>query len=590
MPLFVAIEPASLSAGGSGPGSTGLGTWSGTKKKAIYSHDPSYKKPKKPEVTDEVVDLSAGPLPAALLHLDDEEHKVSWGSEVKNNKSSMSGMSNVENIVNTIAEKTSYTESSEDNEMNKTMPRKTRTRIYVLGKSPKAPTFDSISNNENALSLLFPKMINGSNPMLFVKSRIIENLIKAREIAVHEKIVVNSDLKKANIHSNWEVVVKKISVDLPKLAVELVFSKFGKIVSIRMHLIGLWQKALIEFESLEVASLVTSKWSVLVGKDSVCVVLAVNDKQTWMSRDCHRALLYTFPVGTSAHDLSELLVSYDEKTCFIGRNPDSYVCDWCVIICFKNEDARLAAVSTISIFKSVRLHWTSFVLASCIKCEQFGHTTTNCPVNRSSGVHGKRVVSDQDWVHLAGIYKKKSASITHPVLFGGKTWAQVAGGISFHVPFFGSSDSGLCSGLVPPSAVSDFFVVSYLSDCLAILECSLELLADRVSGILVRLDSFGVVLLVPFFLVSSPIAFAVLSSKVNSDMIIDNALSFLNITPPVTNDAVVNFSASDSKILTAKVGSLETKLVTLEALVGLVLDKLNLLCSGSDLSAPTLSQ
>ncbi|KAG9293619.1 hypothetical protein G9A89_005622 [Geosiphon pyriformis] len=406
------------------------------------------------------------------------------------------------------------------------------------------------------------------------------SLIKARELAVHEKIVVNSDLKKANIHLNWEVIIKEIPVDLLKLAVELVFSKFGKIISIRIQLIGLWQKALIEFESSEVASLVASKWSVLVGKDSVRVALAVNNKQMW-------ALLYTLLVGTSAHDLSDLLVSYGGKTCFIGCNPGSYVHNRCAIICFKNEDARLAAVSTVPIFKGVSLHWASLVLASCTKYIQFSHTTTNCSVSESSGVHRKKVVSDQDWVCLAGIYKKKSASIAHPVLFGGKTWAQIASDTSFRVSLFGSSGSGLCVGLVPPSAVSDHLVVSYLNDCLAVLECSLELLADHVSGILIRLDSFGVIPLVPSSLALSSVVSAALSSEVDSDMIVDNALSSSDITPPITIDAVVDFSTSSSKVLTAKMGGLETKLVTLEASVGSVLDKLNLLCSDSGLSVST---
>ncbi|KAG9304508.1 hypothetical protein G9A89_020072 [Geosiphon pyriformis] len=612
MPLFVAIEPVNLSTDSSGSGSTGLETWSGTKKKArvesVYSRGLSYKKPRKPEITGGVVDLSAGPLSAALLHLDNEKHKVSWGSEVENNKSSMSGVLDIENMANTIAKETSYTESDEDDKMNKAMLRKTQTHTYMLGKSPKAPTFDSMSDDENALSLPSPKMFNGSNQILAVKSHVMKkrsfkpvksftldvelsavsrntnnnklisiknffykidgfggastpskfsgvirstftsesSLIKAKKMAVYEKIVVNSDLKKANIHSNWKVVIKEIPVDLLKLAVESVFSKFGKIVSIRMQLIGFWRKAQIEFKSSEVVSLVTSKW------------------------DQHQAMLYTLPMGTSAHNLSDLLMSYGGKTCFIGHNPSSYVRNQCAIICFENEAARLAAVCTILIFKSVGLYWTSLVLASCAKCKQFGHITVNCSVGESSGIHGKRVVSDHDQICLASIYKKKLASIVCLVSFGGKTWAQVASGTLFHVFAFGSSGSCLRSGLVSPSAVSDPLVVSHLGKHLAVLEHSLELLADCVSGILVRLDSFGMVSSVSFSLAFSSVASAALGSEVNSDMIVDNASGFPDITSPVTDDGVVNLSASSSKVLTAKVGGLETKLVALEASVGLI--------------------
>ncbi|KAG9289167.1 hypothetical protein G9A89_022476 [Geosiphon pyriformis] len=388
---------------------------------------------------------------------------------------------------------------------------------------------------------------------------------KAKSLAVNEKILVNDELKKVHSCSNQEIVVKEILVDLLKSAVELVFSKFGEIVSIRLQLVGLWQKALVEFKSAEIVGVVAFKWLVFMGKDSV---------------NQHQALLYTLPVETTAHDLSDLLESYGRKTCFIGCNPVSYVCDRCAIVCFDDETARLAAISTISIFKGVSLCWASLVLASCAKYEQLGHIHADCSVGGSSGAHGKRVVSDQDWICLAGIYKKKSAPIACPVSFGGKTWAQVAGGTPSHVFLSGSSGYDLHSGLVPPLVVSDPLVVSHLSDHLAILECSLELLADCVSGILVRLDSFGVVPLAPSSLVSPSVVSAALGSEVDSDIIVDNALSSSGITLPVTNDAIVNLSASGFKVLTAKMGGLETKLVALEASVGLVLDKLNLLCSG----------
>ncbi|KAG9298741.1 hypothetical protein G9A89_012809 [Geosiphon pyriformis] len=385
---------------------------------SVYSRGLSYKKPRKPEVADGVVDLSVGSLPAALLHLGNEKCKVSWGSEVENNKSSVSGVLDVENMANTIAKETSYAESDDNNKMNETSPRKTRTHIYVLGKPPKAPTFDSMSDDKNALSLPSPKMFNGSNQMPSVKSRIMEkrsfkpvksfaldievsavpgktnvdklmaikkifyridgfgrastpskfpgiirsiftselSLGRAKDMAISEKIIINNDLRRVNSHSDWEVIIKEISVNLPKSAVEVVFSKFGKIASIKMQLIGFWQKALVKFESSKVADLVAARWSVLVGKDFVHVAKAVNDKQSWVSRDRFRALLYTLSIGTTAYNLSELVEAYSEKTCFIGHNPTSYVHDQCTVICFKSEASKLAAIGSVPAFKGVGLH------------------------------------------------------------------------------------------------------------------------------------------------------------------------------------------------------------------------------------------
>ncbi|KAG9294534.1 hypothetical protein G9A89_008645 [Geosiphon pyriformis] len=576
----------SSSTGGSGSGSAGLGTHQSAKNKCVdtvYACGASYKKLKKP-AAGVLVESSAGPLHLEDLGGDNSEPAASWRSKVGSISGNVSGLSDVENLENLVAKETSYVDSSKDDKIDETTPHRTRTQTYVLEQSLKVLLFVTMNDDDDD-SILPPSKINEFNQLPSSKSRVLKScsfrpvklfalnvnlsavsgrsnastpskfpgvicstftsessLIKAREMAVCEKIVVNGDLKKANICLNQEVVIKKIPVDLLKVAVESVFSRFGKLVSIRMQLIGLWQKTRIKFESSEVASLVASKWSVLVGKDSVCIALAVCDKQT-----------------TSAHDLSDLLMSYGGKTCFIGCDPSSYVHNQYAIICFESEAARLAAVYTIPIFKGVSLHWASLVLASCAKCKQFGHIHADCSVGESSGAHGKRVVSDQDR-------------------------AQVAGGIFFHALLSGFSGYDLRSGLVPPSAVSDHRVAFHLSDCLVILEHFLELLADRVSGILVRLDFFGVVPLVPSSLVSPPVVSAALGFEVNSDMIVDNALSSSGITPPVIDNAVVNLSTSGSRVLTVKVGGLETKLVVLKTLVGSVLDKLNLLCSGSGMN------
>ncbi|KAG9307798.1 hypothetical protein G9A89_023363 [Geosiphon pyriformis] len=600
------MEPVGFAAGGSGSISAELRTRSGVKNKRLvgpHSRSASYKKPKKSVAVDGKVD-------------------------------SISGVLDLNNMENVITEKTCYAESNVlglDDNMDDAMPRKTCTRTYVLNSKLPPLSFNVPSDGEDTLPLPSPKFygsihlppigsralekwnfnssksfaldielsaipgkINGDKLVSIKKNfyhvdgfggastsskfpEIIRSTFtseasmnKAKSLAVSGKILVNNELRKINSRSNQEIVVKEISVNLPKSAVKSVFSKFGEIVSIRMQLVGLWQKILVEFKSAEIAGMVASKWSVFMGKDSVRVALATEDKQSWVSRNRHRALLYTLPVGTTAYDLSDLLESYNEKTCFIGRNSVSYVRNKCAIVCFNDKAAKLAAISTIPIFKS---------------CKQFGYIHADCLVDGSSGAREKRVVSDQDRIHLAGIYKKKSASIAHPVLFGGKTWAQVASGTPFYVFLSSSSGYDLHSGLVHPLAISDPLVVSHLNDRLAILEHSLELLADCVSGILVRLDSFGVVPLVPSFMVSTSVVSAALNSEVDSDMIVNNALSSSGITLFVANDAVVNLSTSGSKVLTAKVDGLETKLVTLEASVGSVLDKLNLLCSGLGLSA-----
>ncbi|KAG9291176.1 hypothetical protein G9A89_013048 [Geosiphon pyriformis] len=619
------------SAGVSSSTLTELGSQSGSKKKAriesVYSHGASFKKVKKPVVSSTVVDSSAGLLYADPLLAGGSGRKASWGSKVGNESNNISEVSDLEDMENLVAEETSYIDSNasgNDDLMDDTTPRKMRTKTYVLDKSPKQSSFN-LENDDNSVLELPPRTFVGSNQLPPPKSRGLKchcfEPVKSFALDVELSAVPgksNSDklfkIKKIfykidgfggastplkfpgvirSTFTNESSLVKARELailDLPKLAVETVFSKFGKIISIKVQLIGLWQKALVEYESSEMANLVAARWSVLMGKDSVRMAKANIDKQMWVSRDQHQALLYTLPVGTNAYDLSSLLESYGGKTCYIGRNPSSYVHDRCAVICFGNEASKLAAINTISVFKGVSLHWTGLFLASCTCCKQFGHVTVNCSLGEYSGVRRRRVVSEQDWIHLAGIYKKKSALVACPVSFGGKTWAQVAGGSFSRMISSGLVGTGLHSGLVPSSMVTVFSTVSHLNDQLAILEHSLELLTDCVSGILARLKSIDLVSVATSSLSLLLVVSETLFSDVVSDMILNTALVSSGTPPSVIHDAVVELSSSSSKVLTAKVGGLETKLIALEASVGSVLDKLNILCSGSGLSVPLSSQ
>ncbi|KAG9300521.1 hypothetical protein G9A89_002399 [Geosiphon pyriformis] len=623
------MKPVGFAAGGSGSVSAGLGTRSGVKNKCSVgpqSRGASYKKPKKPVAIGSLVESSAGVSNIMDESGDGPNIRRSWASEVNSEVDSVSGILDLDNLKNVITEETSYAESDAglDDDMNDATPRKMRTRTYVLNSKLPPLSFNVLSDGEDTLPLPSPKFC-GSNRLPPVGSRAPEkqsfnlsksfaldielsavpgktngdklvsikkifycvdgfggastpskfpgiirssftseiSLNKARKMVIGEKILVNDDLRKVNSCSDREVIVKEIPVDLPKLAIETVFSRFGKIVSIKVQLIGLWQKALVEYESSEIADLVAARWSVLMGKDS------------------HQALLYTLPVGTNAHDLSNLLESYGGKTCYIGCNPSSYVRDRCAVICFSDEASKLAAIGTVPVFRNVSLHWAGLSLASCAHCKQFGHVSVNCSLGMYSGVQGRKMVSEQDRVHLAGIYKKKSAPVTHPVSFGEKTWAQVAGSSLSRVVSSGAPGVSLVSGLMAFPMDSSSSSAADLGGRLAVLERSVEILLDQVSLILKKLSFVD---LVP--LASSPSALPLVSpTAVVSDMdpgleLDGTLLSSVSFSSNV-GGLVVDFSLSSSKVLTAKIGSLESNIMALEALVCLVLDKLDHLHSGS---------
>ncbi|KAG9285529.1 hypothetical protein G9A89_006517 [Geosiphon pyriformis] len=528
-------------------------------------------------VASDVVDLSAGFL--SLIDIGNASVKpvVPWKSKVGSVSSSVSGLLDVKNMENTVTKETSYAEFGKDNNMDKTTPKKTCTQTYVLGNLPKQSLFDHMSNNnielvfllssaklhvlkkcsfesvksfalDVKLSAVFEK--TNSNKLIAIKKIFYQidgfretstsskflgiirssftselNLKKARELAICEKIVVNDNIRQIKKCMNQEVIVKEISVDLFKSAVKLVFSKFGKVVSVKLQLIGLWQKTLIKFKSADVASL---------------------------------ALFYTFSIGITAHDLSDLLELYGGKTCFFGHNLSSYVCNRCAVVCFENKTSRLAAFDSVSVFKGVNLHWAGLFLAHCVKYKQFGYIFD--------------LVTDWDWVCLAGIYKKKQALIVHSVF----------------VVFLVASGAKSSPDANSIPLTSNSFVVSDLNDYLASLKRFLGLLADQVSSILRKLSFVNLVLLASFTLASLFVVFASLAMGVGSDMVLDSVLvSSVSLLPAVSN-SVLSLSSNSSKILTNKVGGLKSKLTSLETSIGSVLARLDYLCSGLGSPLPSL--
>ncbi|KAG9297449.1 hypothetical protein G9A89_020850 [Geosiphon pyriformis] len=73
------------------------------------------------------------------------------------------------------------------------------------------------------------------------------SLAQVMEKARAANILVNTDLKKSTGHSDWAVVVKEIPVKTSAEAVWTVLS----VVSIKIQLVELWQKAVVEFAQFD---------------------------------------------------------------------------------------------------------------------------------------------------------------------------------------------------------------------------------------------------------------------------------------------------------------------------------------------------
>ncbi|KAG9287549.1 hypothetical protein G9A89_019610 [Geosiphon pyriformis] len=74
------------------------------------------------------------------------------------------------------------------------------------------------------------------------------SLAQASKKAKEVKILVNANFNRSIGHSDQAVVLKEIPVGTSVEAVHIALSEFRSIKSIKMQLVELWQKAVVEFD------------------------------------------------------------------------------------------------------------------------------------------------------------------------------------------------------------------------------------------------------------------------------------------------------------------------------------------------------
>ncbi|KAG9286499.1 hypothetical protein G9A89_014665 [Geosiphon pyriformis] len=314
-------------------------------------------------------------------------------------------------------------------------------------------------------------------------------------------------------------------------------SKFGEIKSIKIQLIGMWQKAVVKFAELDQANLLASKWLFLIGKDSVHIAKAVGDCKTWALRDQFRALLFTLLVKITVHDLETFLERTGGKTCIINKSLKTGKKICCAVVGFEFDDNPESVFRMELILGGIKLFWA--------RMDLFGHFALKCdaPVASPSKPSRtfKRVVSNEHCLQLAKLYEKKSVPIFCPAAFGSKSWAQV-------VLFAGSSDGfHFVFGFGSP-----FSGTLGLNDSLSFV------LQHKISA-----TSFSSLLKVSATLIAT-------KENLVLDMVMNDSELVL-LLPSSTFPSVSTLGLSSSKVLTTKVGSLKSKLVALKTSVSSVL-------------------
>ncbi|KAG9292023.1 hypothetical protein G9A89_017922 [Geosiphon pyriformis] len=278
-------------------------------------------------------------------------------------------------------------------------------------------------------------------------------------------------------------------MNTPKEIIVTAVSEFGNIKSIKIQLIGMWQKTIVE------------------------------NCETWASKNQFRVLLFTLLVKTTTHNLGALLDGAGGK------------------ICSKSG--------------------LELDLVQCEKCGKFRHSSLeyNAPnvsvLSNPKSFRGNTFGIDQ--LQLTRLYAKKNILIFCPAAFVVSMASLIHSSVAGSGAGFFLSGAYILGGFFSPLSVGDFSLSAYLVS----LECFLELLTNQVSGILCKLSNVELV-----SLASTGSAISDLGSVI--DMVMDKSEMVAPFLFFVA-DKVPVLGPSSSKILTTKIGCLESKLVALEA-------------------------
>ncbi|KAG9289152.1 hypothetical protein G9A89_022461 [Geosiphon pyriformis] len=222
----------------------------------------------------------------------------------------------------------------------------------------------------------------------------------------------------------------------------------------------------------------------------------------------------------------------------------------CVVVGFVSDKSLESAFHTEPILGGVRLSWARLDLVRCERCGKFGHSALEC--NAEAQVVSFTLSSNN--LHF---------------------------GFDLGFDFFSSGASSVIgsSSHMVSASIS-------LEAHLASLEHFVELLVDKVSDIVSKLENLVLVPPALTFSFQNMVVPVVANMEINSDITLDDPKLILLLSSLVSS-STSELGSSSSKILTSKVGCLESKLMALEASVCSVLEKLDQMCTGLDSAIAT---
>ncbi|KAG9291853.1 hypothetical protein G9A89_012138 [Geosiphon pyriformis] len=124
---------------------------------------------------------------------------------------------------------------------------------------------------------------------------------------------------------------------------------FGSITCVVLKPVGIWQYVVVYFKKLDSTVSVLNYWSVLVGKNSVRILLLVNQNETILSHDKFKAKL-------SGHYFQFALVIFGSQA---------------------DLDSAIVKTDTL---RKCHIWWETSSCWHCFKCQELGYLTADCKV------------------------------------------------------------------------------------------------------------------------------------------------------------------------------------------------------------------
>ncbi|KAG9299681.1 hypothetical protein G9A89_006397 [Geosiphon pyriformis] len=160
------------------------------------------------------------------------------------------------------------------------------------------------------LSFLF-QLLPGCIGIKFV-SQDAKSLNGATKVAIGNKIFLTTHKiawfsNMASVSSlPLSVVLYNVPLGIFSDDIKSALGIFGVVISVKLKPAGLWQYAVVHFKNTSFAVAALTHWSVLVRKDSVKILLVVNQNNVISSRDTFKAKLVNLSFGCIVFEISDL--------------------------------------------------------------------------------------------------------------------------------------------------------------------------------------------------------------------------------------------------------------------------------------------